>query len=167
MGRFATDLVALLRSLAERRVDFLVVGGVGAVLQGAPIATFDLEVVHSREPENLERLLSALQDLGACYREQPERRLTPELPHLAGPGHHLLMTRAGPLDLLGAVTGGRGYSELLPHTVELDIGAGLCVKVLDLAMIITLKEELGGEKDLAALPVLRRTLEERRPDPSS
>jgi len=29
-------------------------------------------------------------------------------------------------------------------------------------MIIAIKEELGGEKDRAVLPVLRRTLEERR-----
>lgn len=164
-GRPATDLVSLLQTLAERRVDFVVVGGVGAVLQGAPIATFDLDVVHSREPDNLERLLSALNDLGAYYREQPDRKLTPELAHLAGPGRHLLMTLAGPLDLLGAVTRGRGYAELLPYTVELDLGDGLRVKVLDLAMIITLKEELGGAKDLAALPVLRRTLEERGPEP--
>lgn len=72
------------------------------------------------------------------------------------------MTQAGPLDLLGAVTKGRGYADLLGEAVDMEIRPGLRVKVLDLAMIITLKEELGGEKDLASLPVLRRTLEERR-----
>jgi hypothetical protein len=40
----------------------------------------------------------------------------------------------------------------------MEIGAGVRVRVLDLAAIVTLKEELGGEKDLAALPILRRTL---------
>jgi hypothetical protein len=42
----------------------------------------------------------------------------------------------------------------------MEIGAGVRVKVLDLKTIIILKEELGGEKDLAVLPVLRRTLQQ-------
>lgn len=162
MDRNQPDLFHLLQVLAEHHVDFIVIDGVGAVLQGAPIATFDLDVVHSREPANLERLLMALTELGAYYREHAEKRLTPAMPHLAGPGHHLLMTQAGPLDLLGVVTKGRGYADLLPAAIDLQIRPGLSAKVLDLAMIITLKEELGGEKDLAALPVLRRTLRERR-----
>ncbi|MGB6942426.1 MAG: hypothetical protein WBE37_08535 [Bryobacteraceae bacterium] len=39
---------------------------------------------------------------------------------------------------------------------------GVRIRVLDLETIIALKEELGGEKDRAVLPTLRRTLEERR-----
>lgn len=49
MRRPEPDLFGLLQALAEQRVDFIVIGGVAAVLQGAPIATFDLDVVHSRE----------------------------------------------------------------------------------------------------------------------
>jgi hypothetical protein len=44
----------------------------------------------------------------------------------------------------------------------MDIGEGMRVRVLDLATIVALKEELAGEKDLAVLPTLRRTLEEKR-----
>jgi hypothetical protein len=156
------DFLGILRELAANRVDFIIVGGVGAVIQGAPIATFDLDAVHSRAPENLERLASALTSLGSYYREHPPDRIKPEASYLAGPGHHLLMTRAGPLDLLGVVTAGRTYQDLLPHTIEIELEIGLKVTVLDLAMIIQLKEELGQEKDRAVLPVLRRTLEERR-----
>jgi hypothetical protein len=155
------DFLAILQELARPQVDFIVIGGVGAVLQGAPLATFDLDLVYSRQPGNLDRLVSALQALDAYYREQAARRVTPSVSLLAGPGHHLLMTRAGPLDLLGAVSGGRAYEDLLAHTVEMEITSELRVKVLDLAMLITLKEEMGREKDLAVLPVLRRTLRER------
>ena len=81
--------------------------------------------------------------------------------HDLGPGHHLLMTRAGPLDLLGALTQGRSYRDLLAHTIEVPCGFGLTVKVLDLSMLVRLKEELGREIDIAVLPILRRTLEER------
>jgi hypothetical protein len=161
MSDTGPDFLAILKELASRKVDFIVVGGVGAVLQGAPIATFDLDVVHFRAPENLDRLESALSVLDAFYREHKDKRIPPSHSGLAGPAHHLLMTRAGPLDVLGVLTGGRAYADLLPHVIELEIEAGLSVKVLDLSMLITLKEELGQEKDLAVLPVLRRTLAER------
>lgn len=155
------DFITILHELTQRQVDFIVIGGIGAVLQGAPLATFDLDLVHSRAPENLDRLVSVLQALDTYYREQSARRLRPTVSHLAGPGHHLLMTHAGPLDLLGTVSKGREYKDLLDHTIELEITSETHVKVLDLSILITLKEELGREKDLAVLPILRRTLLER------
>jgi hypothetical protein len=50
------------------------------------------------------------------------------------------------------------------HRVEMHIGRGVAVRVLDLATIVALKEELGGAKDLAVLPGLRRTLEHKKAD---
>lgn len=149
----------LLRALAEARVDFIVVGGLAAVLEGAPITTLD---VHSREPENVGRLLGGLARLDAFFRIQPDRRIRPEASHLAGPGHLNLSARYGPLDLLGTIGHGRGYEDLLPHTAEMDLGDGVRVRVLDLATAIAIKEEVGGEKDLATLPTLKRTLREIR-----
>jgi predicted nucleotidyltransferase len=151
----------LLQTLAAEGAEYIVVGGIAAALHGAPVTTFDLDVVHARTPENLDRLQAALRVLDAFYREQPERRLRPDVSHLSSPGHQLLMTRDGPLDLLGTIIGGRGYQELLPHTIELDIGNGVRVRVLDMATLIQLKEETGRDKDRAMLPVLRRTLEEQ------
>ncbi len=72
------------------------------------------------------------------------------------------MTRCGPLDLFGTIGRGLGYSELLSRSNDMEIGAGLRIHVLGLEILIELKEELNGEKDRAVLPVLRRTLEERR-----
>ncbi|MBK8229967.1 MAG: hypothetical protein IPK72_05120 [Candidatus Eisenbacteria bacterium] len=156
------DLLSMLRRLAAEQVEFIVVGGVGAVLQGAPIATFDLDVVHARNPQNVERLAHVLTALGARYRGQGDRVVAPLAAHLAGPGHHLLITTEGPLDLLGALIGGRDHEALAAHTIDFELEPGLVVRVLALEMIIALKEELGGEKDLAVLPVLRRTLAELR-----
>ena len=66
------------------------------------------------------------------------------------------------LDVLGTVGNGLGYEDLLPHSLEMEVGRGARVRVLDLQTIVALKEQLGGEKDLAVLPVLRRTLELKR-----
>jgi len=152
----------VVRALAEARVDFVIVGCLAAVLDGAPIATLDVDIVHSREPENLDRLHGVLGRLDAFFRIQPERRIRPETSHLAGFGHLNLSTRHGPLDLLGTIGRGRGYEDLLPHTVEMDLGEGVRVRVLDLETVIAIKEEVGGEKDLATLPTLKRTLREIR-----
>lgn len=152
----------LVRALAEGKVDFVLVGGLAAVMEGAPIATLDVDVVHSRKPENLDRLLGVLGRLDAVFRIQPERRILPEASHLKGGGHLNLITRHGPLDLLGTIGRGRGYEDLLPHTVEMDLGDGVLIRVLDLETVIAIKEEVRGEKDLAVLPILKRTLREKQ-----
>jgi len=155
------DYVAILETLIRHGVDFIIVGGVCAVLHGAPLATFDLDIVHSREPDNLTRLSAALEELGALYRVPGRREMKPSPSHLASEGHQLLMTRFGPLDLLGTIGKGRDYDQLLQETVEMEVGPALKVRVSTLESLIKTKEETGQEKDRAALPVLRRVLEEK------
>jgi hypothetical protein len=157
----SVDYRAILRTLCHEGVDFIVVGGVSAVLQGAPLATFDLDVVHSRQPENLARLMAALEELDAHYRIPGRQHMKPGFSHLASEGHQLLMTRFGPLDLLGVIGRSRDYNQLLAETEEMEIGGGLRVRVLSLQLLVRSKEETGQEKDRAALPLLRRVLEEK------
>jgi hypothetical protein len=44
----------------------------------------------------------------------------------------------------------------------MNVAESLRIRVLDLEVIIALKEEFAGEKDLAVLPILRQTLRESR-----
>lgn len=148
--------------LTRHGVEYVVVGGMAAALNGAPVNTLDLDVVHVTTPENVARILGALDELGAGYRAQPERRLRPRASHLASPGHRLLITKFGPLDLLGRIGKDLVYADLLRHAEAVEIAADLQVLVLDLETQIRVKEEVGGEKDRAALPLLRRTLAEKR-----
>ena len=150
-----------LLTLTSANVRFIVIGGVAAVLQGAPVGTFDLDVVHSREPENITRLVDALAALHSFYREHPATRPAPQADLLAGAGHHLLMTDAGPVDILGQVTGGSRYEELIGHSIEVELDDGIRIHVLSLRELIRLKALLGRDKDQAMLAILRRTLEER------
>jgi predicted nucleotidyltransferase len=157
-----TDLQAVLTTLSTGGVEFILVGGTAAVLNGAPVNTYDVDIVPARSEENIAKLLRVLDSLDAIYRMQPSRQLKPEASHLSSPGHHNLITSLGPLDVLGTIGRGLTYEDLLPHTREMAISEGIRIRVLTLAKIIALKEELGGEKDLATLPVLRRTLELQR-----
>jgi predicted nucleotidyltransferase len=161
MAKSSVDYLAILKTLRRHGVDFVIVGGVCAVLHGAPLATFDLDVVHSRDPRNLDRLMAALKELDAHYRIPGHRDKKPGPSHLASAGHQLLMTRFGPLDLLGTIGQGHDYGQLLHETVELQVGGGFKVRVLSLERLVKTKEETGQEKDKAVLPVLRRVLEER------
>jgi hypothetical protein len=149
-----------LQTLADHEVEFIVVGGVAAVALGAPVNTWDVDVVHSATRANVTRLLTALTALDAHYRHRPELR--PGESHLSSPGHQLLATRLGPLDVLGAIGKGHTYADLLPHSAEVAFSSSLRCRVLDLETQIAIKEEIGAEKDLAILPILRRTLEESR-----
>ncbi|MCG2830387.1 MAG: hypothetical protein L6302_04990, partial [Desulfobacteraceae bacterium] len=50
------DLSTLLKGLNEAGVEFVLVGGVAAVAQGAPVTTFDLDIVHRQTDENIGKL---------------------------------------------------------------------------------------------------------------
>src|SRR5512136_2442340 len=139
----------ILRLLAENGVDFIVVGMAAGILQGVPLTTVDLDVVHRRSRENVERLLRVLSKLEATYRHDP-RRLRPGESHLIGPGHQLLATTLGDLDCLGTIDEDRGYEELLPLSIEMALGEGRTVRVLTLPALVEAKERAGRPKDLAA-----------------
>jgi hypothetical protein len=155
------DFLLILRTLSAHDVEFIIVGGVCCVLHGAPISTFDLDLVHSRAPDNVERLLTALKELDTRYRDPGRRLIRPGKAHLSSPGHQLLMTKGGPLDLLGEIGDHRDYNQLLPNTVTIQVSPGLRVRVLTLEALIEEKEEMGREKDKAVLAILRKTLEQR------
>jgi hypothetical protein len=150
-----------LRALVRHDVEFIVVGMAAGILQGVPLTTMDVDIVHKRTAENVERLLAALRELQAVYRGDP-RNLSPQASHLMGPGHQLLTTVHGDLDCLGAVDSGKGYEDLISHTTELVIGGNASVRVLDLSTLIDVKRRAGRPKDLAAIPFLEATLDEIR-----
>jgi hypothetical protein len=166
----ASDFAAILRVLHDHKVRFIVVGGIGAVLQGAPVTTFDLDIVHALSLANCVRLAEALATIKACYRGHP-KVLVPSASLLQSSGHHLLQTEHGPLDVLGAVGRDRGYRELSRYARTLIVQPGLRVRVVPLSWLIKLKEETARGKDHAVLPILRGTLAEqeraRRRKPST
>ncbi len=59
------DLTSILDVLLTGEVSFVLVGAPAAVAQGAPLMTQDVEIVHARRPENLDRLMIALGKMNA------------------------------------------------------------------------------------------------------
>ena len=49
----ALDLSAILEGLLEADIKFILVGGLAAVVQGSPVTTMDIDIVHSRSSKNI------------------------------------------------------------------------------------------------------------------
>jgi hypothetical protein len=131
------------------------------VLQGVPITTTDLDIVHRRTPENVARLLEVLLSLDATMRYDMARRgLRPTAQMLAGRGQVNLSTSLGPIDPLCELDAGQGYDELLPHSVSVR-DEGRLLHVLDLPTLIAAKTRAGRPKDRIVLPILIATMQER------
>ena len=99
-----TDFDVLLRCLSDADVKFVVVGGFAGTILGSPRVTVDLDVVYSRDRENLRRLAGALAPLSPYLRGAP--RGLPfhlDVPTLERRLNFTLTTDLGGLDLLGEV----------------------------------------------------------------
>ena len=106
-------------------------------------------VVHSGTPENIARIISALQQMHASYRDLTGRHLPPNPSLLASkPGHNLFATDFGGVDVLATVGFGLTYEDLLADSVVVQLGT-FEVRTITLPVLIQLKEQAGRPKDLA------------------
>ncbi|MBI1915845.1 MAG: hypothetical protein HYS12_14090 [Planctomycetes bacterium] len=151
MQLFASELI---RRLVEAQVEFVIVGGLSAVLQGVPVVTLDVDICYRRTPDNVARLAAALAPL------QPKPRgFPPDLPFifdertiLLGSNFTLLIGEES-LDLLGEMIAIGGYEEIIAQASTVTI-EGCAVKILSLAQLIETKRAANRPKDHLALPYL-------------
>jgi len=156
----AVDLAQIIPPLVRAKVDFILIGGMAAILHGSARVTFDVDLVYSRSDENIQRLSNALASHDPYLRDTP-----PGLPFvwdartIRSGLNFTLTTSLGDIDLFGEVTGGDTYQDLLPHSFEVD-AFGVRFKCIDLPTLIHIKEAAGRPKDYEAVAELRVLLEE-------
>lgn len=149
-----TDFGSLLARLIDSGVELIVVGGVAAAAHGAARTTLDLDIVYRRTPDNLQRLVDALVDVSPYPRGAPAGLpFLWDAKTLANGLNFTLVTTLGDVDLLGQITEGGGYDDLLPHTVEIDVFDRVC-RCIDLESLIRVKRAVGRPKDFEALAEL-------------
>ena len=142
-------------------MEFILVGGLAANVHGAARATYDIDVVYRRSPENLDRLVRALAPLRPYLRGAP-----PGLPFVFAPDtlkrglNFTLTTTLGDIDLLGEVVGGGDYEALAPESVSIELFDRSC-RCVSLPTLIRLKRAAGRPKDLEAIAELEALREER------
>ncbi len=157
------DLGAILENLAESGVVFILVGGLAAVVQGAPVTTFDVDIVYQKSPENEDKLYTFLKSLNAIYRRPDDKIIEPRKDDLSNLGHALFVTDHGPVDVLSFIEGNRIYEDLVPHTVKIEF-RNHTINVLDLKMMVHLKRMSSDPKDRQRLSVLEETLRQMEED---
>jgi len=157
-----TDFGQLIPLLVNARLEFILVGGAAATAHGSARLTADLDIVYRRTKENVARLVRAL----APCRPYP-RGAPAGLPFLWEEGtvwnglNFTRITALGAVDLLGEITGGGGFDELLPHAVTLRLFGVEC-RCLGLERLIQVKRAAGRPKDFEAIAELEAILEERK-----
>lgn len=156
------DPVPILTALADAEVDFVVIGGVAGGAHGSAYPTYDLDIAYDRDPTNLERLGSALRELGASLRGAP-----PDVPFLldaetlARGANFTFETRHGAFDILGYAEGATAYDRLRADAKVFDI-AGRNVRVASLDHLIAMKEAVGRTKDKLMAMEYRVLADEQR-----
>jgi hypothetical protein len=130
----------------------VVIGNAAAALQGSPVTTMDIDFMFRKTPTNLRKLKAVADDLDAMV-------LRPYYP--ASQLYRVVRDRDGlQLDFMAKVDGVRSYEALRARALEVRFGDHV-LRVASLRDVIRSKERAGRPQDLAVLPILRRTLDER------
>lgn len=150
----------ILRILIEEGVEFILIGGLAAQVYGSPSLTGDIDICHSLDRENLDRLSRALGRLAAVRRMMPAGPDAPiDVRALRAGDVFTLTTRFGDLDLLAHPDPEMGYERLRAGSIAAEI-LGIAVRVASLDDLMAMKRAAGRPKDRVELEILGALREE-------
>lgn len=145
------ELTRITKHLAEHRVEFVVAGGLGVILQGSALMTRDVDVVCRMEPDNLLKVFNSLEALHPTHRMTPQKLpFTREQVERSDWKNLYLSTDWGQLDCLGEVKGIGGYQACLAVSEPIQM-EDVTIRVLTLDALITAKRAMGRPRDLHAV----------------
>jgi hypothetical protein len=135
-------------------VDFVVIGGIAAVLHGSAHATYDLDICYATDSGNLDALGEVLLELGARLKGVDDQvPFVPDASVLRRVELLTMVTREGELDVLARPAGSTGYEALRRNADRFDLD-GFSVLVASIDDLIAMKQAAGRRKDLAAIEEL-------------
>ena len=157
----------LIVALCASGVDYIVAGGVAAILHGVPRVTLDLDISVDMRPENVRRLIQTMSELGLVPRAPvpPETLLHPEaVEKIIKDKGALVFTFIDPNDALRHVdvflTRELSYAALIPESSlrKLD---GHDVRVVSAKHLLRLKQAIRPprDKDLLDIATLKKIVE--------
>lgn len=148
----------ILGLLVAEKVDFVVVGGVAAILHGSARSTFDLDIAFATDAANLESLAAALSPLNVRLRGVDEPvPFVLDAATLRGVEVLTLRSDAGDLDLLARPAGVSRYAALRDRADDFEI-EGSPARVASIEDLIAMKRASGRQKDLADVAELEAIL---------
>ena len=169
------DLKLLVSVLDQHNVEYVVVGGIGAMAYGATRPTQDLDCVVEQSIGNLKNLAAALVDLHATLRvsgmsdeEAANLKIPLRWEMLQRMALSTWRTTGGDLDLLSDIPGTDkkriSYEDMTAEAVLIDLN-GITIRVAPLQVIVESKEAANRPKDKEALPELYELLSQKKQSP--
>jgi hypothetical protein len=137
----------VLRALNEYGVEFVLIGGLAAVLQGSPLPTYDIDIALSPSASNLNRLQATLRQLDAVAlgRARDLRRA------LADGRTVSFSTRFGKIDVNSQPAGFDSYASLRRGARRLTLESGFDVLCSPIRDIIRSRMATGDSRQMPAL----------------
>ena len=158
-----TDFLKLLEILNEHNVDFVVVGGLAAIAHGSSQVTQDIDICINMEPENMDKLKIALQELHPIHRiGNKQRPFIESGKALYSFKNIYLTTDYGQLDCLSEITGLGDYHKVLKNSFKLSI-EGKEYNFLTLDALIDAKQAINRPKDQESIIILNALREKKTP----
>ena len=159
------DPVGICRIMNEEGVRYVVLGGFAAIVHGSALPTEDIDLLPSRDDENLERLARALTRLHAAIRtsDGPVRTkldagFIKNMPNMLN-----LTTDLGDMDLVFKPAGSlNGYEQWNENAVLAQLEPGLIIAAASIDDVIESKTKANRPKDLRSLPYLESLRDEIR-----
>jgi len=168
MPKSQNHLKEFLVTLARHEVDFIVCGGVAAILHGVPRTTLDLDISVDMKPENLGRLFRAVEELGLKPKIPVDPRVLFEpdaVVKMVQEKGALVFSFVDPEDPIRHIdmflTRALSYDELAKHA-EKHVLEGMEIAVLSARYLLKLKLEIQPprRKDILDIQTLSEKLDE-------
>jgi predicted nucleotidyltransferase len=156
-----TDFAKVLDVFNRGGIRFIVIGAVAAMAHGRVVVTNDVDVVYSRDGENICRLVNVIAQHQPYLMAPKGLRFAWNEQNVKMGLNFTLTTSLGDIDLFGAMIGAGGYDQLLAHSAEMII-VGVKCRCVTLERIIQMKRAAGRPRDLPVMAELLALLEERR-----
>jgi len=148
------EVETILKALSDNEVNFVIVGGLAAVIHGSAYVTGDFDFCYARDKANLERLVHALIPFRPRLRGAPENLpFQWDAATLRMGLNFTLTTDLGDIDLLGEIAGFSSYEEMVANSETVEL-YGIPCRILTLDGLIRAKRAAGREKDLRLIPEL-------------
>jgi hypothetical protein len=145
------DPMPVLRFLGEHDVEYVLIGGLAAILQGSPLPTYDIDIAPGPGSRNQARLRAALADIDAIVLTEVD-----DLRKALQTGVDVsFYTPYGHIDLHHRPAGFESYAAVRRNALQVDLEPGLAIFVSPLRDIIRSRLAAG---DVRQLPALEATL---------